>query len=96
MKERSLAGGWSRQAEPSEDARAALNWVLAQMNTSAGLRRIREVRTQVVAGLNYAIGFELDNGEVWHTIVFRDLDGKYHLTQRARLGALPDPYSKRD
>jgi hypothetical protein len=66
------------------------------MNTAARLRSIREVRTQVVAGLNYAIEFELDNGEVWHTIVFRDLDGKYHLTQPARLGPLPDPYKGRD
>lgn len=96
MKEYRLAGGWSRQEEPSEDARAALDWVLGQMNTAAGLRRIREVRTQVVAGLNYAIEFELDNGEVWHTIVFRDLDGKYHLTQQAQLGALSDPYQRRD
>jgi len=96
MKEYKLAGGWSRQDEPSDDARAALDWVLGQMNTAAHLRRIREVRTQVVAGLNYAIEFELDNGEVWHTIVFRDLGGKFHLSQRAQLGALPDPYARRD
>jgi len=96
MREHRLAGGWSRQDEPSEDARAALNWVLGQMNTSAHLRRIREVRTQVVAGLNYAIEFELDNDEVWHTIVFRDLHGKYHLTRPAQLGTLPDPYQRRD
>lgn len=96
MKDSRLAGGWSRQDEPSADARAALDWVLGQMNTAARLRRIREVRTQVVAGLNYAIEFELDNGEVWHTIVFRDLDGKYHLTQQAQLGVLPDPYQRGD
>ena len=96
MQEHRLAGGWSRQEQPSEDARAALDWVLGQMNTAAHLRRIREVRTQVVAGLNYAVEFELDNGEVWHTVVFRDLGGKFHLTQRAQLGALPDPYARRD
>jgi len=95
MKEHKLVGGWSRQDEPTADARAALDWVLGQMNTAARLRRIREVRTQVVAGLNYAIEFELDNAEVWHTIVFRDLDGKYHLTQPAQLGPLPDPYKGR-
>lgn len=95
MSERTLAGGWSRQTESTEDARAALTWVLGQMNTSAHLRRIREVRTQVVAGLNYAIEFELDNDEVWHAIVYRDLGGNYHLAQRAQLGVLPDPYAGR-
>ena len=94
MREHRLAGGWSRQDPPSRDAQAAVDWVLGQMNTSAALRSIREVRTQVVAGLNYAVEFELDNGEVWHTIVFRDLEGNYHVTQQAQLGVLPDPYKK--
>ena len=91
-----LVGGWTRQNTVSEDARAALDWVLGQMNTAAGLRGIRGVWTQVVAGLNYAIEFELDNDEVWHTVVFRDLDGKFHLTQPAQLGPRPDPYNLKD
>jgi putative hemolysin len=89
-------GGWTRQDTASEDAQAALDWVLGQMNTAAGLRGIRGVWTQVVAGLNYAIEFELDNGEVWHTVVFRDLDGKFHLAQPAQLGPRPDPYNRKD
>jgi len=91
-----LVGGWTRQDTVSEDAQAALDWVLGQMNTAAGLRGIRGVWTQVVAGLNYAIEFELDNDEVWHTVVFRDLDGKFHLTQPAQLGPRPDPYNRKD
>ena len=91
-----LVGGWTRQETVTEDARAALDWVLGQMNTAAGLRGIRGVWTQVVAGLNYAIEFELDNDEVWHTVVFRDLDGKFHLTQPAQLGPRPDPYNRKD
>lgn len=91
-----LAGGWTRQDTVSEDAQAALDWVLGQMNTAAGLRDIRGVWTQVVAGLNYAIEFELDNDEVWHTVVFRDLDGNLHLAQPAQLGPRPDPYNRKD
>jgi putative hemolysin len=91
-----LAGGWTRQDPVSEDGRAALAWVLGQMNTAAGLRGIRGVWTQVVAGLNYAIEFDLDNDEVWHTVVFRDLDGKFHLAQPAQLGPRPDPYNPED
>jgi putative hemolysin len=91
-----LAGGWTRQDTVSQDAQAALDWVLGQMNTATDLRGIRGVWTQVVAGLNYAIEFELDNDEVWHTVVFRDLDGKFHLTQPAQLGPRPDPYARKD
>ncbi len=83
-----LPGGWHRQEEISDDARAALDTVLRQMNTAARLKDIREVRTQVVAGLNYAIEFELDNGEVWHTKVYRDLKGHYSMKDVAVHGPL--------
>ncbi|WP_338589929.1 cystatin domain-containing protein [Shewanella khirikhana] len=83
-----LPGGWHRQEEVSDDARAALDTVLRQMNTAARLKDIREVRTQVVAGLNYAIEFELDNGEVWHTKVYRDLKGHYSMKDVAVHGPL--------
>ena len=91
MTGKQLAGGWSKQSEVSDDAQVALDWVLGQMNTAAELRVIRAVWTQVLAGVNYAIEFELDNGEVWHTTVFRDLSGEFQLTQPAQLGPRPDP-----
>jgi len=96
MTSNKVVGGWARQDTVSEDAQAALDWALGQMNTAAGLRAIRGVWTQVVAGLNYAIEFQLDNDEVWHTVVFRDLDGKLHLVQPAQLGPRPDPYKRKD
>ncbi len=96
MNGKTLTGVWSHQDAVSDDAQAALDWVLAQMNNAAGLQTVRGVWTQVVAGLNYAIEFELDNGEVWHTVVFRDLDGEFHLTQPAQLGPRPDPYRRKD
>lgn len=96
MTDNKLAGGWTQQDTVSEEARAALDWVLGQMNTAAGLKAIRGVWIQVVAGLNYAIEFELENDEVWHTVVFRDLEGRFHLAQPAQLGPRPDPYSRED
>ena len=77
-----LLGGWS-DSEVTPDVEAALDTVLKQMNTSAKLEKILSVKTQVVAGLNYDIDFQLDNGEVWNTRVFRDLDGNYSMTKTA-------------
>ncbi|CAK1845574.1 exported hypothetical protein [Vibrio crassostreae] len=58
---KNLTGGWS-QSDITPEAKQALDAVLGQMNTSAELKQILSVRTQVVAGLNYAIEFEMDNG----------------------------------
>ncbi|MBL0523250.1 cystatin domain-containing protein [Aeromonas enteropelogenes] len=84
-----LAGGWQVQALPNTQADAALASVLARMNTAAKLESIREVRSQVVSGVNYDIEFQLDNGEVWNTRVYRDLKGNYQMTRVAQQGELP-------
>ena len=55
-----LTGGWSK-SDITPQAEQALDAVLGQMNTAAELKQILSVRTQVVAGLNYAIEFEMDN-----------------------------------
>jgi hypothetical protein len=84
-----LAGGWRTQPLPNAAGEAALANVLARMNTTAKLKNIREVRSQVVAGVNYDIEFQLDNGEVWNTRVYRDLEGNYQMTRAAAQGGLP-------
>jgi len=81
---KSLAGGWS-ETQVSPEAEKALDFVLQQMNTSAKLDKIVKVKTQVVAGVNYDIDFKLDNGEVWNTIVYKDLKGNYKMTKTATL-----------
>lgn len=82
-----LAGGWSK-GEVTPEAQQALDFVLGQMNTAAKLKEILSVRTQVVNGLNYAIEFEMDNGEVWNTIVYRSLQGDMEMTQPAQQGRI--------
>ncbi|KAB0465634.1 cystatin domain-containing protein [Vibrio kanaloae] len=84
---KNLTGGWS-QSDITREAKQALDVVLGQMNTTAKLKKILGVRTQVVAGLNYAIEFEMDNGEVWNTIVYRSLQGDIEMTQPAQKGLL--------
>ena len=82
--DRNLAGGWS-ETEVTPEVEKALAFVLAQMNTSSKLDKIIKVRTQVVAGINYDIDFQLDNGEVWNTVVYRDLKKNYKMTKVASL-----------
>jgi hypothetical protein len=82
-----LTGGWSK-SDITPQAEQALNAVLGQMNTAAELKQILSVRTQVVAGLNYAIEFEMDNGEVWNTVVYRSLQGDIEMMQAAQQGRL--------
>lgn len=82
-----LTGGWSK-SDIIPQAEQALNVVLGQMNTAAELKQILSVQTQVVAGLNYAIEFEMDNGEVWNTVVYRSLQGDIEMMQAAQQGRL--------
>lgn len=82
-----LAGGWS-ESDVSPQVQEALNFVLSRMNTAAKLERILSVRSQVVNGTNYAIEFEMDNGEVWTTIVYRSRKGALSITQPAQQGRL--------
>ncbi|MGY3571184.1 cystatin domain-containing protein [Vibrio paucivorans] len=85
ISQETLAGGWA-QSVVTPEAELALDTVLAQMNTDAKLEEIISVRTQVVNGINYAIEFKLESGEVWHTIVYRSIEGKYQMTQVATQG----------
>ncbi len=80
-----LAGGWS-QSDMTNEARPLLNEVLTQMNATTKFKQILSVRTQIVSGINYAIEFEMDNGEIWKAIVYRSLDGEVKVTQPAQLG----------
>lgn len=81
--ERQLAGGWSN-TEVTPEIEKILDFVLMQMNTAAKLDKIVAVKTQTVKGRNFDITFDLDNKERWHTIVYRDLDGKLSITQVAK------------
>ncbi len=83
-KTKSIPGGWS-ETEITPDVEKALDHVLEQMNTSAKFDKIVKVKTQIVAGKNYDIDFKLANGEVWNTIVYRDLQGSYKMTKTAVL-----------
>ncbi|ROS05488.1 cystatin-like protein [Sinobacterium caligoides] len=83
-----MMGGW-RDSKVTPTAQAALDSVLSQMNTTLKLKKITKVRSQVVAGMNYAIEFEFDNGEVWHTTVYHSLADEFTMTQAAAPGPLP-------
>ena len=82
-----MSGGWNTSIVTPEVEKAT-HYVLSMMNTSAKLEKIVAVKTQVVAGTNYAIDFKLDDGQVWNTRVFRNLNGKFTMTQPAQQGSM--------
>ena len=83
-KKRQLTGGWNK-TEVTHEVEKVLDFVLQQMNTSAKLDEIVSVKMQIVKGRNYDINFLLDNGEIWNTIVYVDLDGSMKITKVATL-----------
>jgi len=82
-----LAGGWS-VSELTPEAQQAVDTLMSQMNTASKLKEVNEIRTQVVNGTNYAIEFTLDNGQVWHAIVYRNLRNDYMIDSVAQRGEL--------
>lgn len=82
-----LAGGWS-VSELTPEAQQAVDIIMYQMNTASKLKQVNEVRTQVVNGINYAIEFTLENDEVWHAVVYRNLRGDYMIDSVAQRGKL--------
>jgi choloylglycine hydrolase len=79
-----IAGGWS-EGEIDEATEDAVAFVLSRMNTSAKLKRILQVKKQVVKGMNYDITFELDNNTVWNAVVYRDLSGEFSITKTSKV-----------
>jgi len=77
-----LAGGWN-ESEVDEPVKDAVAFLLNRMNTSSELKEIIRVKKQVVNGMNYDITFELENGEIWNAIVYRDLSGNFSLKNPA-------------
>ncbi|CAE6944836.1 hypothetical protein ACOMICROBIO_FLGHMIGD_04279 [Vibrio sp. B1FLJ16] len=80
-----VPGGW-REFEATPDVQRAMGFVLTKMDTLSSFKQILNVHAQIVSGVNYAIEFEMDDGSVWNTIVYRDLEGNYASVHRPREG----------
>ncbi|NRF28844.1 cystatin domain-containing protein [Vibrio coralliilyticus] len=85
--EKGLPDGWSTSSITPEVMRA-MDTILGQMNTESPVKQVNQVRTQVVSGMNYAIEFTLENGEVWHAVVNRNLRDDYMIERIAKPGPL--------
>ena len=75
-----LPGGWTK-SEVTPEVQKAVNLVIKGMEKPAKLKKMLAVHSQIVNGVNYALEFQLENGTIWSAIVYRDLDGKYSITQ---------------
>ncbi|EPF9371541.1 cystatin domain-containing protein [Vibrio parahaemolyticus] len=80
-----MPGGWNK-FDATPDAQKAMAFVLKQMDTLSSFKQILTVHAQIVSGVNYAIEFEMDDGSIWNTIVYRNLDGEYAITQSPKEG----------
>ncbi|MFH4731864.1 cystatin family protein [Vibrio diabolicus] len=80
-----MPGGWN-EFNATPDAQKAMAFVLKRMDTIASFKQILNVHAQIVSGVNYAIEFELDDGSIWNTVVYRNLDGEYAITQSPEEG----------
>lgn len=84
---KAMPGGW-QVAEMTPEVDQAVKTLMDRMNTSSALKSVNEVRTQVVNGTNYAIEIELENGEIWHAIVYRNIRNDYMIDSVAKQGKL--------
>lgn len=85
--DKGLPGGWSTSSITPEVMRA-MDTIQGQMHNESPLKQINQVRTQVVSGMNYAIEYTLENGEVWHAVVNRNLRGDYMIERISKPGPL--------
>ena len=86
-----MPGGW-HVAEMTPAVEQAVQTLMDRMNNASPLKQVNQVRTQIVNGTNYAIEIELENGEIWHAMVYRNLRNDYMIDSVAKQGPLcPSP-----
>jgi len=79
-------GGWTKQENPSDNlhveaAVLGLNLVSRQRSREFTLHSILAAETQVVAGLNFKITAQTNEGEVIAMRLYRDLNFNHHLVE---------------
>ncbi|GAB2497987.1 cystatin domain-containing protein [Algoriphagus taiwanensis] len=79
-----MAGGWE-EIPVDQEVEEAAKFASENIDPEFYLQKILSAKRQVVKGYNYDVTFTLENGETWNAIVYRDLDGKYSLTQHTLL-----------
>lgn len=86
-----VPGGFEKQDPASPDMMAMATRavrLLAQECPQAGLIKVHQAATQIVAGTNYFFLLELANGErrsFWEVIVYQDLENNVSLLKKQQL-----------
>ncbi len=72
-----MLGGYSEARELSEEEVSMImsmkDQLEAQINRSLNVFKPIEIKSQVVAGMNYRVKIEIDNNEFIHVKIFRPL-----------------------
>lgn len=75
-----MTGAWE-ETELTQDVKDAVDFVFSQMHTDAKLKRILSAKKQIVNGTNYDLTLEMENGEIWHGVVYKTLKGDYSISK---------------
>ncbi len=75
-----MAGGWN-PLELSPELQDTLLDVVSQLDTTGTVASILSVRSQVVAGMNYLVDYQLEDGQTRSLGLFQDLSGNFNLTE---------------
>ncbi|WP_162048000.1 cystatin domain-containing protein [Vibrio taketomensis] len=84
---KAMPGGW-QDSGITPDVQQAINTMVERMNNASPVKSVNRVRTQVVNGINYAIEIQLENGQFWHGIVYRNIRGDYLIDSVAKQGKM--------
>lgn len=85
--QKAMPGSW-HEAQLTAEVQQAVNTLMDRINNASPLKSVNQVRTQVVNGTNYAIEVQLENGEYWHGIVYRNIRGDYLIDSLPKQGQL--------
>ncbi len=82
----SMPGGWARIAPDAPEIVSCLSFLKADF-PAITVDKVREAYQQVVAGMNFKLVCDvshLGHDEVWEMVIYRDLNGAFHLTHARR------------
>jgi|GEM_PF-1845838 len=77
--EEQIVGGWSDISTDAQSALLVAEFIESELEDGV-IDTILDAQVQVVAGSNYKLTIQLDDGTIYQAVVYQDLQGIYELT----------------
>tara|TARA_B100001059_G_C17601272_1_gene459668 strand:+ start:428 stop:628 length:201 start_codon:yes stop_codon:yes gene_type:complete len=52
------------------------SFILSEIKSTSALKEILSAKKQIVKGMNYNLTTELEDGDIWSAIIYKDLTGE--------------------